>query len=56
MEIVNAVLVWAAAEAQTLPVHAPQAVSVLRLRPRDATLVFSVLLPATALAAVLVPG
>ena len=56
MEIVNAVLMWAADEAQTLPVHEPQAVSVLRLRPRDATLVFSVLIPATALAAVLVPG
>jgi hypothetical protein len=56
MEIVNAVLAWAADEAQSLPIHEPRAVSVLRLRPRDATLFVSVLLPATALAAVLVPG
>ena len=56
MVIVNAVLVWAADEAQSLPVHEPQAVSQLRLRARDATLVFSVLLPASALAVVLVPS
>ncbi len=56
MAIVNAVLVWAADEAQSLPVHEPQAVSQLRLRARDATLVFSVLLPASALAVVLVPS
>jgi hypothetical protein len=54
--IMNAVLSWAAQEAESLPVVAQRAVSPLRLRPRDATLVFSVLLPATALAAVLVPG
>ncbi len=56
MKIVNAVLVWAADEAESLPIHEPHAVSQLHLRARDATLVFSVLLPATALAAVLVPG
>jgi hypothetical protein len=54
MEIANAVLGWAAQEAQSLPVHEPRPVSQLRLRPRDATLVVSVLLPASALAVVLV--
>ena len=53
MEIANAVLGWAAQEAQSLPVHEPRPVSQLRLRPRDATLVVSVLLPASALAVVL---
>jgi energy-coupling factor transporter transmembrane protein EcfT len=56
MEIANAVLAWAAQEAQSLPVHEPRPISQLRLRPRDATLVFSVLLPASALAVVLVPS
>jgi hypothetical protein len=56
MEIVNAVLVWAADEAQSLPIHEPRAVSPLHLRPRDATLVASILLPASALAIVLVPS
>ena len=56
MEIANAVLGWAAQEAQSLPVHSPRAVSQLRLRPRDATLVVSVLLPASALAIVLLPS
>ena len=46
----------AAEEAQSLPIHEPRPASPLRLRPRDATLVVSVLLPATALAAVLVPS
>jgi hypothetical protein len=55
MSIVNAVLTWAAEEAQSLPSHEPRPASQLRLRPRDATLVFSVLLPASALAVVLVP-
>jgi hypothetical protein len=56
MEIANAVLAWAAQEAQLVPVHTPRPVSQLRLRPRDATLVVSVLLPASALAIVLVPS
>ena len=56
MEIANAVLAWAAQEAQSVPVHTPRPVSQLRLRPRDATLVVSVLLPASALAIVLVPS
>jgi hypothetical protein len=56
MEIANAVLAWAAQEAQSLPIHQPRPASQLRLRPRDATLVVSVLLPASALAAVLVPS
>ena len=42
MKIVNAVLVWAADKAESLPIHEPQhAVSQLHLRARDATLVFS---------------
>jgi hypothetical protein len=53
--IANAVLTWAAQEAQSLPIHVPRPASELRLRRRDATLVFSVLLPASALAVVLVP-
>src|SRR5437763_1818215 len=56
MEIADAVLSWAAHEAQSLPVHQPRPASPLRFRPRDATLVFTVLLPASALAAVLVPS
>jgi hypothetical protein len=56
MAIVTAVLTWVAEEAQSLPIHEPRPASQLRLRPRDATLVISVLLPATALAAVLVPS
>src|SRR5437588_591633 len=56
MEIANAVLTWAAQEAESLPVHEPRPASPLRFRPRDATLVFSVLIPASALAVVLVPS
>jgi hypothetical protein len=56
MEIANAVLAWAAQEAQSLPVHEPRPISQLRLRARDATLFVSVLLPASALAVVLVPS
>jgi hypothetical protein len=57
LPVVNAVLVWAASEAQSVPVHvATRAERVqLRLRPGDGLLAASVLLPACALAAILVP-
>jgi hypothetical protein len=54
--IADAVLMWAAKEAESLPIHEPGPASKLRLRPRDATLVVSALLPTVALAAVLVPS
>src|SRR6202023_3605477 len=52
LPVVNAVLVWAASEAQSVPVHvATRAERVqLRLRPGDGLLAASVLLPACALA------
>jgi hypothetical protein len=57
LPVVNAVLVWAASEAQSVPVHvATRAERVqLRLRPGDGLLAASVLFPACALAAILVP-
>ena len=53
--VANAVLSWAASEADSLPVQAPRPAALLRLRPGDAMVAVSVLLPAGALAAVLVP-
>lgn len=57
LPVVNAVLGWAATEAQSVPGHeARAAVPIqLRLRPGDGLLAASVLLPACALAAILVP-
>ncbi|HUZ28692.1 MAG TPA: hypothetical protein VMU90_05590, partial [Solirubrobacteraceae bacterium] len=55
LPIANAVLTWAAQEAQSVPIHEPRPAAVLRLRPGDAILAASVLLPAGALAAILVP-
>jgi hypothetical protein len=51
--VANAVLAWAAQEAQSLPVHEPSAAAELRFRARDAALAASVLIPASAVAVVL---
>jgi hypothetical protein len=53
VSVADAVLAWAAEEAQSLPVHQPQQAAALRFRARDAALAASLLLPAGALAAVL---
>ena len=57
LPVVNAVLGWAATEAHSVPAHeARRAEPIhLRLRPGDGLLAASVLLPACALAAILVP-
>ena len=57
LPVVNAVLAWAATEAHSVPVHAarPAEAIHLRLRRGDGLLAASVLLPACALAAILVP-
>jgi hypothetical protein len=53
LPIADAVLAWAAHEAGSLPVLAPTPAATLRFRARDAALAASVLIPASALAAVL---
>jgi hypothetical protein len=50
--VADAVLTWAAQEARSLPVHEPAPAAELRFRARDAALTASVLVPAGALAAV----
>jgi hypothetical protein len=51
--VANAVLAWAAQEANSLPVHEPAVAAELRFRARDVALAASVLIPASAVAVVL---
>jgi hypothetical protein len=55
LPIADAILSWAANEAQSVPVVEPRPAAKLRLRPGDAMLAASLLLPAGALAVIVVP-